>query len=182
MVSLILLLLAFEASAQELPDKIRGYKVYKTKVQVSRSTGTTTDAALAGEPVVKIDEPRVIDIGLTGVAFETDANLGVMPQSGRIDFLTFRDFRVNGVAIEFDEYTHSFDVKKGVAIKLPRPVQGFVSSLNIAKAVYKEMVESTPTWHVTGTVFVFGKFKKFGFKFKRVVPVQIELKVKNPLT
>ena len=105
-----------------------------------------------------------------------------MPQSGRIDFLAFRDFRVNGVAIEFDEYTHSFDVKKGVAIRLPRPVQGFVSSLNIAKAVYKEMVESTPTWHVTGTVFVFGKFKKLGFKFKRVVPIEIELKVKNPLT
>ncbi|MGB7201036.1 MAG: hypothetical protein WBD16_02075 [Pyrinomonadaceae bacterium] len=178
----ISLLLAFEASAQDLPDKIRGYKVYKAKVHVTTSADTTTTSATDGDAVVKIDEPRVIDIGLTGVTFETDTNLGVMPQSGRIDFLTFRDFRVNGVAIEFDEYTHSFDVKKGVAIKLPRPVHGFVSSLNIAKAAYKEMVESPPTWHVTGTVFVFGKFKKFGFKFKRVVPVQIELKVKNPLT
>jgi hypothetical protein len=64
---------------------------------------------------------------------------------------------------------------------LPQPVRGFVSSLNIAKAVYKEMVESKPTWNVSGTVFVFGKFKKFGFRFKRVVPVKIELKLANPL-
>jgi hypothetical protein len=178
----IVLLLACHAGAQDLPDKIRGYKVYKAKVQVTTSADTTTNGAADSDAIVKIDAPRVIDAGLTGVTFEAVADLGVMPQSGRIDFLTFRDFRVNGVAIEFDEYTHSFDVKKGVAIQLPKPVRGFVSSLNIAKAVYKEMVESTPTWHVTGTVFVFGKFKKFGFKFKRVVPIEIELKVKNPLT
>lgn len=177
-----MLLLAFAAGAQDLPDKIRGYKVYKAKVHVTASTNTTTNVAADDDAVLRIDEPRVIDIGLTGVTFEANADLGVIPQSGRIDFLTFRDFRVNGVAVEFDEYTHSFDVKKGVAIKLPKPVRGFVSSLNIAKAVYKEMVETKPTWNVTGTVFVFGKFKKFGFKFKRVVPVKIELKVKNPLT
>jgi hypothetical protein len=180
--SVILLLLAFVSSAQDLPDKIRSYKVYKAKVQVTTSTSTTTNDAADGDALVKIGEPRVIDVGLTGVTFEMDADLGVIPQSGRIDFLMFRDFRVNGVALQIDEFTHSFDVKKGVAIKLPKPVRGFVSSLNIAKAAYKEMVESEPTWNVTGTVFVFGKFKKFGFKFKRVVPVIIELKVKNPLS
>jgi hypothetical protein len=181
MSSVIVLLLAFATVAQELPDKIRGYKVYQAKVQVTTSTNTTTNAASDGDAVVKIGEPRVIAVGLTGVTFEADADLGAIPQSGRIDFLMFRDFRVNGVSLHFDEYTYSFDVKKGVAIKLPEPVRGFVSSLNIAKAVYRQMVESKPEWNLTGTVFVFGKFKKYGFKFKRVVPVKIELKVKNPL-
>jgi len=177
----ILLLLSHANSAQDFPDKIRGYKVYKAKVNVTTTANSATNGASEGDAVVKIGEPHIINVGLTGVTFEADADLGVIPQSGRIDFLMFRDFRVNGVAVEFDEYTDSFDVKKGVAIKLPKPVRGFVSSLNIAKAAYKEMVESKPIWNVTGTVFVFGKFKKFGFKFKRVVPVQIELKIKNPL-
>ncbi|MFN0138880.1 MAG: hypothetical protein ACKVQW_02180 [Pyrinomonadaceae bacterium] len=183
MASVILLLFAFVAGAQDLPDKIRGYKVHRAKVRVATaSAATTPNANGLEEAVVKVGEPRIVDVALAGVTFEADADLGGIPQSGRVDFLTFRDFRVNGVAIEFDEYNHSFDVKKGVAMRLPKPVRGRVGSLNIAKAAYKETVESKSTWQVTGTVFVFGKFKKFGFKFKRVVPVQIELKVKNPLT
>lgn len=180
MASMILLLLAFATSAQDLPDKIRGYKVYKAKINVTTAVNAENNSS-DDASVVKIGGPRVVDVGLTGATFETDAELGVIPESGRIDFLTFRDFRINGVAVEFDEYTHSFDVKKGVAIKLPKPVRGFVSNVNIAKAVYKEMIESKPVWNVTGTVFVFGKFRKYGFKFKRVVPVKIELIVKNPL-
>lgn len=183
--AILMLLLAFANHAQDLPDKIRGYKVYKAKIQVTASvdsTNSVTANTANGDAVVRIGTLRVIDVGLTGVTFEATADLGVIPQSGRIDFLDFHDFRVNGIAVEIDEYTNSFDVKKGVAIKLPKPVRGFVSSLNIAKAAYNELVESKPTWHVTGTAFVFGKFKKFGFKFKRVVPVKIELTVKNPLT
>lgn len=180
--SITLLLLAFATSGQDLPDKIRGYKVHKAKVQVTTTADATTSGTTDGDAIIKIGEPRVIDIGLSGVTFEADADLGVIQQNGRIDFLAFHDIRVNGVAVEFEEYTHSFDVKKGVAIKLPKPVRGFVSNLSVAKAAYKELIESKSTWKVTGTVFVFGKFKKFGFKFKRVVPVRVELKVKNPLT
>jgi len=179
--TLFLLLFAVASNAQDLPDKIRGYKIHKVKVQVTTQADKNV-AATDAAAVVKIGEPRVIDIEISGVTFEADADLGTVSQSGRIDFLTFHDFRVNGVAVAIDEYIHSFDVKKGVAIKLPKPVRGFVSSLSIAKAAYKEFVESKPTWNLTGTVYVFGKFKKFGFKFKRVVPVKIELKVKNPLT
>ena len=36
-------------------------------------------------------------------------------------------------------------------------------------------------WSVTGTVFVFGKFKKYGINFKRVVPIKIDLTIANPL-
>ena len=36
-------------------------------------------------------------------------------------------------------------------------------------------------WPVTGRVYVFGHFKKFLFKFKRVVPVELNISFKNPL-
>jgi hypothetical protein len=52
---------------------------------------------------------------------------------------------------------------------------------NVSKAVYRELTEQRDELQVTGTVFVFGKFKKMGFEFKRVIPVKIDLKIKNPL-
>ena len=51
----------------------------------------------------------------------------------------------------------------------------------MARAARRELIESKKEWQVTGTVFIFGKFKKFGFGFKRVVPVKINLKIDNPL-
>jgi hypothetical protein len=36
-------------------------------------------------------------------------------------------------------------------------------------------------WPVTGRVYVFGRFKKFLFSFKRVVPVELSLTLPNPL-
>ena len=40
---------------------------------------------------------------------------------------------------------------------------------------------SKETWPVTGRVYVFGKFKKGPFSFKRVVPVELDLQMRNPL-
>jgi hypothetical protein len=37
-------------------------------------------------------------------------------------------------------------------------------------------------FHVTGRTLVFGKFKKFGMKFKRVIPVDFSLDVKFALS
>jgi hypothetical protein len=44
-----------------------------------------------------------------------------------------------------------------------------------------EWNDSKPTWPVTGRVDVFGQFKKFIFKSKRVVPVELSLSLPNPL-
>jgi hypothetical protein len=44
-----------------------------------------------------------------------------------------------------------------------------------------EWNDSKPVWPVTGRVYVFGQYKKFLFKFKRVVPVELSLTLKNPL-
>jgi len=51
----------------------------------------------------------------------------------------------------------------------------------LPRAAYSEIVEHKSELSVTGTAFVFGKFKKMGFSFKRVVPIKIDIKVKNPL-
>jgi hypothetical protein len=45
----------------------------------------------------------------------------------------------------------------------------------------REMRDSKKEWTITGRVFVFGKFRKFGFEHKRVVPIDIHLTVANPI-
>jgi hypothetical protein len=102
-------------------------------------------------------------------------------KSGTIDFLMFKDFEVNGIKVEIEEYTKSFEIEKDMSLKLADPVEVFVGSGGLLKGAYSEMRSSLPKWKVKGTVFVFGKFKKFGFKFKRVIPVPVEIEIDNPV-
>jgi len=176
----VLAALSSSALGQKLPDKIRGYKVYEAQVRFE-SSKPTAQPTTEPDATIKIGEPEIKDFGLSGVTFEVGAGIAAMDQSGRVDFLTFKDFRINGIAVDIEEYRHTFIIKKGVATSLPQPAVVFISSTRIAKAGYNEIVGPRVEWKVTGTVFVFGKFKKFGFSFKRVVPVTIDLAIPNPL-
>jgi hypothetical protein len=164
--------------AQDLPDEIRGYKVYKTDLKI-KSDETPKDVEF--DLSVKFDEPKLVDVGLFGVTFELYGEMTSFKQSGTIDFMTFNDFQVNNLKVKIEEYTESFELKKNKPIKLKKPVRIFVSFPQTARGVLKEWRESKEKWLVTGRIFVFGKFKKLGFKFKRAIPVEINLSIKNPL-
>jgi len=179
--TILVLMLFSSALGQKLPDKIRGYKVHNIKVAVKDQTGQSTTKDKT-DVLVKLGEPEVSMDGLFSVAIEVGADFTAMRQSGKVDFVTFQDFRVNGIALEIEEYNSAFSFKKNLPISLPKPVRSTLSIVGIAKAAYKELIESKKEWAVTGTVFVFGKFDRFGFSFKRVVPVKIDMKIKNPLT
>lgn len=176
----IVLFLTFSVFAQDLPDKIRGYKVFKAAIAVKNSAekSVKTDKS---EAFVKIGDPVLADVSLTGITFELFAELESVEQNGTIDFLTFEDFRVNGLAVEVEEYKNSFSFKKNEPLVLPKPARIFLSTPQTLRGAYKEIKDSKKEWLITGRVFVFGKFKKFGFSFKRVIPVEINLKIKNPL-
>jgi len=168
------------AYTHELPSKIRGYKVHKAEV-IIRTSAKPVEKNAPNEAVILLGKPEIADIALSGITIDIGAEIRATGQSGSVDFLTFNDFRINGLPVKIEEYTHKFTFKKDESVLLPKPVQVFIGSLNIARAARRELIESEDEWRVTGTVFVFGKFKKFGFGFKRVVPVKIDLKVANPL-
>jgi hypothetical protein len=48
-------------------------------------------------------------------------------------------------------------------------------------AALGEWTESKDAWPVTGRIYAFGKFKKGLFSFKRCVPVEMDLTMRNPL-
>jgi hypothetical protein len=169
--------------AQNLPDEIRGYKVHKAKISVTNKTDQprSKDEKDRSEAFARLTEPELTDTSLTGLTFEISAEIEPLEQKGRVDFLMFKDFRVNGLEVEIEEYTNSFEFKKNQAIVLPKPVKIFLGTRQALKGALGEMRDSKEEWSVTGTVFVFGRFKKWGFSARRVVPVEVNVKIKIPL-
>lgn len=168
--------LAFSISAQELPGKIRGYKVHDEKIKLTNSGPKQVD-----KPYVTVASPTVSDVSLGGVTLAIIGELEEAGFNGRVEMMTFHDFRVNGVSVEVSEFNTPFTVNKSGKTALPTPATVFLPTTNILNAAWKEATDSKENWTVTGRVFVFGKFKKFGFSFKRAIPVDVRLTIKNPL-
>jgi hypothetical protein len=172
--------------AQDLPDEIRGYKVYKAKISVTNQADKTdrqdkSDKKDGYEAFARLTEPELINTSLTGLTFEISAEIDALEYKGKVDFLTFKDFKVNGLDVNIEEYTNSFEFKKNQVITLPKPIKIFLGSGQALKGILGEATDSKEEWTVTGKVFVFGRFKKYGFDFKRVVPVEVNVKIKNPV-
>jgi len=172
-VTLLTAVLAFllvqAAYAQPWPSKIRGYKVYDAKLD------------LASDASVKLVDLRIAEAGFSGMTLDVDAEILSRKQGGKIDFVTFRDFKINGIPVEIEEYTHPFALKKGEPFLLPRSARIRLKTASVPIASVRTLREDGRELDVTGTMFIFGKFKKFGFTFKRVVPVRVDMKMANPL-
>lgn len=172
-------LLTLSIGAQDLPGKIRGYKVHREKIIIVDETGNKD---IKGSKVaVKMDDPELANISASGIKLELGGEITISGQSGTVDFISFNDFQINGINVEIEEYKERFDFQKDKAFKLKKPLEIFVSHSQTLRAAWKEAANSQAEWLVTGKVFVFGRFKKLGFRFKRVVPVEVKIKIPNPL-
>ncbi len=167
------------AAGQKLPGNIRGYKVENAALKISQLPKDT-----AGQDdidiFVKLGTPVISISGLFAAKVEITGEFVPTKQSGKVDFLTFHDVKVNGIPVDVEEYAYPFAFKKSEATILDHPARGTLRLAGIAKAAYAELTGSKEDWRLTGTAFVYGKFRKFGFNFKRVVPIKLDLTVKNP--
>lgn len=165
-------------AAQKLPDSIRGYKVHKEIISITQISGTNDRSK---QPIVTVGDPKATDISLTGVELQFPVEIFSPGQSGKVDFLTFHEIRVNDIAVDVAEYTTKFEFKKDTLFQLPEPAKVFLPTTRIVQAAWREMRDSRKEWTVTGRVFVFGKFRKYGFHHKRVVPIDFTIVIPNPL-
>ena len=178
--SFLIFLFTLTAFTQELPDKIRGYKVYKEKILIQdEPEGSRKNKNLYVE--VKLENPEWADFTALGVKLELGGEITIFGQSGAVDFISFKDFQVNGIAVKIEEYQESFEFKKNNPFKLEKPVEMLISTAQTLRGAWKEVKDSKDEWLVTGKIFVFGRFKKLGFSFKRVVPVEVKIKIPNPI-
>lgn len=166
------------------PDKIRGYKVERTVVEIKKTENQQTDNGNSEADVdtlIKLGDPKVARVTPLGITFEVPIVVSAVKQSGRVDFLVFEDMVVNGRSVDIAEYKHNFDLPNKAPATLKDPLSIHIFLPSALLAAIGEWADSKETWPVTGRVYVFGKFKKSIFSFKRVVPVELKLTMRNPL-
>jgi hypothetical protein len=169
--------------ARHYPKEIRGYKVERARVEIKKREGKEEDSKASADmdALIQLGEPRVAGVTPLGITLEIPVTVAAVKQGGRVDFLTFEDMTVNGTSVTVNEYRHSFDLPNAHSITLPEPIRIYVSTPGVLWGALGEWSQPKDVWPVTGRVYVFGRFKKFLFKFKRVVPVELNLSFKNPL-
>lgn len=171
---------------REYPKEIRGYKLARAKVEIKRSS---TDKREAGDDqpasdtdaLIQFGEPRVVKTTPLGITLELPVTVAAVKQGGRVDFLTFEEMLVNNMPVTVEDYMHSFDLPNKSAVALPEPIRIFISTPRAVEGAINELSNPQETWPVTGRVYVFGHYKKFIFTAKRVVPVELNLTLPNPL-
>jgi hypothetical protein len=138
------LLISFPSAltAQDLPNKIRGYRVHKKPISINGSLAEETKEPQRVD--IRIGNVELSDISLGGVALQFPLQLLSLDQSGKVDLMTFHDVTVNGISVDVPDYTTAFIFKKGVALDLPSPAKIRVPTSQIMKAAWRESQETKP--------------------------------------
>lgn len=194
------------AQPRSYPREIRGYQVERAAVEMkkpgtktnlpageksqsnnqdnSSAPRQTTEESSANSDVdqlITFGRPQLASVTPLGITLKVPIVVAPVKQRGHVDFLLFEDMTVNGHSVEIDEYHRAFDLPTKKALTLHEPLRFYIYLPVAALAAMDEWSNSKETWPVTGRVYVFGKFKKFLFNFKRCVPVELDLSMRNPL-
>jgi hypothetical protein len=182
---------SLQSQSRAYPDKIRGYKVERTVVQVKRpgpsgANNNGKDPQTAGDDatvdqLLSFGKPTLARLTPLGITFEVPMVVAPVTQSGKIEFLVFEDMEINGRSVNIADYEHSFSLPNSKPLTLKDPLRIHIYLPSALLAAIGEWTDSQDTWPVTGRVYVFGKFKKSLFSFKRCVPVELDVTMRNPL-
>jgi hypothetical protein len=177
-----------QAQARTYPDKIRGYKVERTVVEVKRTSTKPNDPKISAaaddsnvDQLISLGTPTLARVTPLGITFEVPMVVAPVTQSGKVDFLVFEDIEINGHSVNISDYEHSFSLPNSKPLTLHDPLRIYIFLPSALLAALGEWTDSQNTWPVKGRVYVFGKFKKSLFSFKRCVPVELDLTMRNPL-
>ena len=179
---LLLITVAPSLSAQSMtyPKEIRGYKVERAAVELKEAKQKNQQPGFAPQ-LIQFGDPRVAGVTPLGIKLEIPVVVSPVKQKGRVDFLVFEKMKVNGTSVEIDEYHRAFDLPNNKPLTLKEPLRFYVYLPNAILAAIDELSSSVKEWPITGVVYVFGRFNKSVFRFKRVIPVEINLTTPNPL-
>jgi len=167
--------LAANQTAREYPKEIRGYKLERASIE-------TSDENKSGhKEILTLGEAKVVEVTPLGVTLQIPIVVSPVKQKGRVDFLSFSYIQINGTDVTIDDYNASFELPRKHTLILGEPITVFVATPSALVGAMRDWASPRETWPVTGVVFVFGSFKKSTFSFKRVVPVELDIKIRNPL-
>ncbi len=196
-ISTLTMPVAGQSNNQSLPKEVRGYKVHRADVELKKTESKKGDSSKSDsrkrtnadeqeyqqdEPLlVRLGEPKLVSVSPLGVTFDVPVIIGAIKQEGDVDRLVFEDMRVNNIAVSIDDYAHKFKLPNKEPLTLQPALRIFVSTPQAVLRTIEEILNSKQTWPVTGRVYVCGHFKRFLFKFKRAVPVELNTTIRNPV-
>ena len=181
---------ALPALAQSpYPTEIRGYKIERAVVEIKRpakkgkndNSKTQTSSEPDDDQLIRFGTPQLAHVTPLGITFELPIVVAPVKQKGHVDFLVFEGMSFNNTPVEIDEYLREFDLPNNEPLTLSQPLSVYIFLPRALLAAVDDWNESKKTWVVTGRVYVFGKFKKSIFSFKRCIPVDLKLMMPNPL-
>ena len=173
---------SISAQTQPLPKEIRGYKVQRAVVELKRSPHDKEVQVQTGEnDLIKFGDPKLVKATPLGLSLELPIVVAPVTQKGVVDFLMFEEMEVNGTSVSIEDYEHRFDLPDKRPLTLKQPLRIYINLPSAILAAVGEWTDSKETWPVRGRVYVFGKFKKALFNFKRCIPIEINLTMQNPL-
>ena len=180
----------FVAAQTRYPDKIRGYKVESRVVEVKSSISNRSDGSedrktagdqASADQLISLGKPALARVTPLGITFAVPVVVAPVTQSGKVDFLTFENIEINERSVKIADYEHSFQLPNRNPLTLKDPLRIYIYVPGALLAALGEWTESKETWPVTGRIYVCGKFKKGPFSFKRCVPVELNMTMRNPL-
>jgi hypothetical protein len=181
------------AQTRSYPKEIRGYKIERTAIEIrkpdsknrdSNSNGRTEERGDSDSDVdalIRFGKPQLARVTPLGITFKVPIVVAPVTQKGRVDFLMFEDMSVNDTSVQIDEYHRAFDLPNKNPSTLRDPLSFYIYLPSAVLAAIGDWTNAKEVWPVTGRVYVFGKFKKGLFSFKRCVPVELNLTMRNPL-
>jgi len=187
--SLALCYLPVLAQTRDYSKEIRGYKVERALVEVKnkqkkpidKTAGQPAGSESDTDPLIRFGDAQLARVTPLGISLVIPMVVAPVQQKGRVDFLVFEDMVVNGTPVQIDEYQRSFDLPNNEPLTLHDPLMFYIHLPSAVLAAIDEWNNSKERWLVTGRVYVFGKFKKSIFSFKRCIPVELSITIRNPL-
>ena len=173
------------------PKEVRGYKVHRSEVELKKNESDSKRSEKGNfeekeydetEPLlIRLGDAQLVSVTPLGVTFDVPVVLAPVKQQGDVDRLVFEDMNVNDMSIRLDDYVHRFKLPNKKPLALAPPLRIFVSTPQAALRTIDEILNSKEVWQVTGRIYVCGHFKRYFFKFKRAVPVELQTSINNPL-
>ena len=154
---------------------MRGYRVERAAVELKK-TGNSIN-----ETLVRFGDPQLARMTPLGITFELPLVISPVKQKGRVDFLVFEEMTVNHTPVEIDDYYRAFELPNTHPLRLREPLSIFINLPRALMATLDEWSMEKTTWTVSGRVYVFGRFRKSLFTFKRCIPVELKVSMPNPL-
>ena len=156
--------------AGELPEELRGAKIYKLPQEGEKG-------ALEGSPVL-YRKLAYKDINLERLVLDMWVGIKPFNKSVTISRIYFQDVRANGIPVHVEPFAKEFKTSKKEEVDLPAPLQCTITFSDLESLLPIQTLIDSDKIAITGESFIevkLGTLQKIAVRAKRlVIPVPLE--------